>query len=303
MKKNIHSKLILLATLALATVARGELLLSESFNLPDGPLVSVANGTWTTHSGTAGQVPVEAGRIRLSGARTEDVRRTFTTQGIASGVLFAAMDVRFRALPSPTGSYFFHFKDPADSGAASVFTGRIHASTAGAGPGALRLGISWGTGAPVYVGRDLPIQTTARLVLRLDFAATNAVLWMNPGPELSMESAATATDGRGVGQGLSQVAFRQATGLGEVEVDGLRVGTLPGDVMGEPTPGVGLERGKEGLRVWMPSWAWEGGWRLEVAGALGGPWTQGPEMWVEGERAAMWVPEGQPALWFRLMRR
>jgi len=301
--KSILPKTLFIVSLLTAPASRADLLFEDSFELPDGPLVTLAAGEWTTHSGTAGQIPVESGRIRLSGARTEDVRRSFATPGISTGFLYAALEVRFRALPSPSGAYFFHFKDPADSGAASVFTGRIHASTAGAAPGALRLGVSWGTGAPVFVPRDVPTNTWAQLVLRLDFAATNAVLWIDPTHEGDLQRAAVATDGRAVGQGLSQVAFRQATGLGEVEVDSLRVGTAFEQVIAPVTPRVGMERDASGMRVWMPSWAWMEGWRLEAAGALRGPWTQGPEMEIEGDRAWLEVPEGQPSLWFRLMRR
>ena len=230
-------------------------------------------------------------------------RRTFTTNGVASGQLFAAMDVRFPGLPSPTGTFFFHFKDPADSGVASAFTGRIHVSTAGAWPGALRVGVAWGTGTPVFVARDIATNTQCRLVLRLDFATTNAVLWVNPASEADMQGSALATDARGVGQGLSQVAFRQATGLGEVEVDALRVGTRFEDVADAVPPLAGIERNAEGCRVWMPTSAWQGGWRVEAAGALRGPWTPGPEMTVEGSRAWALVPENKPLLWFRLVRR
>lgn len=301
--KRIIPRTICIVLFLAAPAVRAELLLDEAFGLPDGPLVGVVGGDWTTHSGTSGQIPVEGGRIRLSGARTEDVRRAFTSNGISAGVLYAALEVRFRALPSPTGAYFFHFKDPADSGAASVFTGRIHASTAGAGAGALRLGASWGTGAPVWVPGDVPTNTWAKLVLRLDFKATEAALWIDPADEGDLRRAAIASDARGVGQGLSQAAFRQATGLGELEVDSLRVGTGFGDVVGRATPRVAIERDASGTRVGMPSWAWREGWRLEVAGTLRGPWTQGPEMWDEGDRAWMSVPEGQPSLWFRLVRR
>lgn len=288
---------------ALAWVARGEVLLDETFDLLEGPLTIVSDGRWVTHSGTPGQVLAGGGVIGLLGSRTEDVRREFASRGVTNGMLYAGLDVRFRSLPSPTGAYFFHFKDVVDSGASSVFTGRIHVTTSGAGSGALRLGVSWGTGSPVFLARDVRTNVSVRLVLRLDLGATNAVLWIDPEAETDAEGWVMARDGRGVGQGLSQVALRQATGLGEVEVDGLRVGTRFGEVAGAAVPRVGVDREGEGVRVRMPAAAWLGGWRLEVAGTLRGPWSQGPELWVEGDWASVWVPSGPAALWFRLVRR
>ena len=302
MKTFIHS-IITWALLIAAMAARGDVLLDETFDYPDGPLASVSDGRWVTHSGTPGQVTASGGVIRLLGSRTEDIRSVFATRGITNGTLFAGLDVRFRALPSPTGSFFFHFKDPVDSGAASVFTGRIHATTAGAAAGALRVGIAWGTGTPSWVARDIRTNEAVRLVLRLDLGATNAVLWVNPGTEADLEGRALANDGRGIGQGLSQVALRQATGLGEVEVDRLRVGTRFEDVTDEGVPRVGVVGEGQGVRAWMPKAAWEAGWRLEVAGGLRGPWSQGPEMTVEGDRASVWIPNGPSMLWLRLARR
>jgi hypothetical protein len=302
MKTIIHS-IITWAPLIAAMAARAEVLLDETFNYPDGPLASVSDGRWTTHSGTPGQVTVSGGVIRLQGSKTEDVRNAFAMRGITNGTLFAGLDVRFRALPSPTGAFFFHFKDPVDSGAASVFTGRIHATTAGAGAGALQVGIAWGTGTPAWVARDIRTNEAVQLVLRLDLAATNAVLWVNPVSEAAAEGWAQAIDARGIGQGLSQVAFRQATGLGEVEVERLRVGTRFEDVVDGGVPRVDLLREAQGVRAWMPAAAWEAGWRLEVAGGLRGPWSQGPEMTVDGDRASVWIPNGPAMLWLRLARR
>jgi len=302
MKTIIHSFIGLLPLMA-ASAARAEAWIDESFDGADGPLVAVSDGRWVTHSGTTGQVTVSEGLIRLSGARTEDVRRTVASGGVTNGMLFAGLDLRFRGLPSPTGTYFFHFKDTVDSGSASVFTGRIHATTAGAAAGALRVGVSWGTGAPVMVARDIATNEWVHLVLRLDLGATNAVLWVNPATEKDVANRAMAGDGRGIGQGLSQAAFRQATGLGEVEVDRLRVGARFEDVgpTGMPQLAVGLEG--QGVRVRMPSQAWLAGWRLEVAGTLRGPWTQGPELTAENGEATVWIPSGPQSLWFRLVRR
>ena len=56
------------------TLAGAALLLDDSFNYPDGPLVTAAGSPWTTYSGTSGQVQVLSGRMFLSKANTEDVQ-------------------------------------------------------------------------------------------------------------------------------------------------------------------------------------------------------------------------------------
>jgi hypothetical protein len=55
------------------TTSNAALLLYEPFNYADGPLVTVSGGTWTTHSGTNGQIGVISGRVDLRVPDTEDV--------------------------------------------------------------------------------------------------------------------------------------------------------------------------------------------------------------------------------------
>ena len=57
------ARLIILTAFVFASTMRthAALLLVEPFNYPDGPLVTVSAGAWTTHSGTAGQTDVIAG--------------------------------------------------------------------------------------------------------------------------------------------------------------------------------------------------------------------------------------------------
>lgn len=58
----------------------GATLLHEAFNYPDGSLVSVAGGLWSTHSGIAGQIGVLSGRLDLRMPETEDVNVLFPGQ-------------------------------------------------------------------------------------------------------------------------------------------------------------------------------------------------------------------------------
>lgn len=225
---------ILTLVLALGTglAAHAERLLNEPFDYTDGALTSVAPDLWKLHSGTASQLDVTGGVLNVTGSESEDANRSFTGTGLTSGTLFASFDVTLTALPSTSGGYFFHFKDTVDSGANTAFIGRVFAQTANAATDKFRVAVSFGAGTavPVQVEKDLDLNTAYRLVIRLNFASTNATLWVNPATESATSDRAVSTDTRGVGLGMSQVAFRQASGIGTLKVDNLLVGTRFADV-------------------------------------------------------------------------
>ena len=59
-----------------AITAGAALLFSDSFDYPDGALVTVSTNLWMHHSGSVtGEVVVASGRVWLSEACTEDVHR------------------------------------------------------------------------------------------------------------------------------------------------------------------------------------------------------------------------------------
>src|SRR5689334_1826870 len=93
----------LLASLALPLLTHGALLFSEPFAYPDGALVTVSSGAWSTHSGTTGEVGVVSGRVDLQVPATEDVNRLLPGQPYPSTTnvfLYASFTVNFSALPS-----------------------------------------------------------------------------------------------------------------------------------------------------------------------------------------------------------
>ncbi len=229
--------LILLLALLAPLATRAELLLNEPFGYPDGSIINVAPDLWKQHSGVAGQLDVQGGSAFLTGGETEDVNRSFTGTGISTGLAFASFDLVLTGLPNSAGGYFFHFKDTFNDGPNTAFIGRVFARTTGAEAGKYRLAVSFGSGTAVALEKDLDRSTSYRIVVRLDFAATNATVWVNPATETTASDRAVSTDTRGVGLGMSQVAFRQATGIGDIRVDNLRVGTRFADVAegGDPT--------------------------------------------------------------------
>src|SRR5437867_4155689 len=103
----IFPALVVAGSLPLALPAAT--LLRDSFNYPNGPLVSVSAGVWATHSGATGQVAVLSGLTDLSAAASEDVNALVAGQpypATTNTVLYASFTVNFASLPSPSGEYF-----------------------------------------------------------------------------------------------------------------------------------------------------------------------------------------------------
>jgi hypothetical protein len=218
---------------------RGEVIFSDTFSYADGPLVTVSDGQWQTHSGTPAQVQVSSGRICLTQRKSEDVSVAF--QGGAIGPiqalsLYARFNFTFTALPTGThGAYFAHFKD------ASPTTGlrcRIFATTNGAASGAFRLGIAAGTNtASAVLEKDLALNKGYELVCRLSLANNISTLWLNPAHE--SDPGVTSTDDTPA-KSATAFAFRQSlasgAGMGELTVDDLIIATSFDEVRAVAAP-------------------------------------------------------------------
>jgi hypothetical protein len=233
----MNRTLLLIGLLAsLCTGLHAEVYLDEPFDYPDGPIVSVSEGRWITHSGTTGQVDVVSGTVFLTQAESEDVSIAITNVpggAVNSGVLYAGFTVRFTALPSGTGGYFWHYRDTGTFN----FRARVFATTTGAGAGKFRLGIANGGNTPVVIPTDCDLDTEYKLVVRYDVQAAQATLWLNPTSEESAVNRAEATDSSPA-VAITYVALRQSLsgghGMGSLFLDNLRVGTTFPDVH---TPG------------------------------------------------------------------
>lgn len=223
-----HILAMLCCTLLLPWPIEAGVLFSEDFSYPDGPLVTVANGEWKTHSGTAGQALVSSGELKLSQSQSEDVSAPFP-DGIQgpeqAAALYAAFKVTFSALPTGAkGGYFAHFKDGA---ATTGLRCRIFATTNGAAPGSFQLGIAAAASeASSMVAQNLKPGVSYKLVCRMALADNVCTLWINPTSE--DRPSATSTDEATV-KAVTAFAFRQSrssgSGMGEVTVDNLKVAT------------------------------------------------------------------------------
>ncbi len=203
------------------------LIFSDAFSYADGTLLG--NGTWSTHSGTPGQMLVTNQTVQISEALTEDMN-TFTGFGggspfaPASGVvLYSGFTFSVTKLPSSSGDYFAHFKD-----SGSNFRAKIFASTANAAAGQFRIGIANGANAvSAQVANDLATNTTYLVVSRYNVGTGDSVVWVNPTSTSSVGAAATDALSTAT---IAQYGLRQTTGEGILYLDNLKVGTSLADV-------------------------------------------------------------------------
>lgn len=215
-----------------STLAHATLLLTEPFNYTNGALVTVSAGLWTTHSGTAGETVVAAGRVELRSSQTEDTSVAIPGQPYAAAntnSLYASFTVNFASLPSSGGSYFVHFKGSGSSN----FRAKLFALSGGAGAGQYFLGLSGDDNAPAITNLTaLQTNYEQRVYLRYTLSTGAATLWVNPATENS--PSVTATDATAVSS-ISTLAFRQDSGIGVLTLDDLRIGTAFADVYAAPS--------------------------------------------------------------------
>lgn len=233
--------MLLVASLVSALAPRADIVLSESFAYPDGPIVGAPGSPWMHHSPSGsgfGEAEVSGGRLVLSQAEAEDISALladgpYTVAG--GGDLFASFTVAFNALPAAAGTYFAHLKNNTTG-----FRARVFASPLNAAPGSFRLGIGNATGADANSGQlpvDLSLGVTYTVVARYNLRTGLSTIWLDPRSE--SDPAVTASDPPSPID-LTAFAFRQSResgdGMGQLFVDNLRVGTAFSDVVVIPEP-------------------------------------------------------------------
>jgi endonuclease/exonuclease/phosphatase family metal-dependent hydrolase len=226
---HVVKKIVLILLFAASLVpARAVVLLNESFDYTNGPLITVSGGLWTHTSGTtSGELDVAAGVANLTGGEGEDVSAPLAGQPYPAGgttnVFYAGFTVRFSGLPNNGGTYFAHFDG-------SGFRARVWALTGGAPASKFRLGLSSTTSTSANVTNltDLALNTTYNLVVRLTNSTGVATLWINPASE---SDASVTTTEAAPGSTVSELALRQSAGFGTLAIDQLRVATTFGEVV------------------------------------------------------------------------
>jgi PEP-CTERM motif len=254
--------LFLTGLAALGTLARADVLLTESFSYDNGNLITLSGGAWRNHSGN---IPLEVigGQALINQADTaggrEDLNRllssTFDPATDNTSAIYASFTVSFTALPANIGSYFFHLK----SSAANEFYGRVGATVEGAAPGSFRISLaneSWSSASTVEYPMDLSLNTTYIVGIKYDLATDQTTLWLDPTSEASMSITATDTVSYAAGGIIEAAALRQGTSSagapGTLTVDNIVVATTFAEgvaVVPEPSTWALLGLGTAGL-IW-----------------------------------------------------
>lgn len=258
----------------------------------DNSLIMATGTRWTSVSGTAAQIQVTNGWTYLTRTNTEDVGAALNADAVYYGtngwVFYASFPVNFSETPSANGNYFFHLK--ASKADTLNFRGKVSGATAGAAPGTYRLGIANSANSPVFLPRDLSLNTTYRVVTRYNAATGECALWVDPASEAS--PAALASDQPGWAT-IGGVGLRQDSGIGTLTIGEIKIGTSFKDVATEINP--------ESLRFSVTDGNLVLTWnnpalRLGSADNVSGPYTE-----VPGATSGYSTPLTGPAKFFGLL--
>ena len=246
MKKSLLSCLV--ALMACFT-AHATTVLSDSFTYADGPIEVGSGSPWVIHSG-ATPANISTNQLRLTGGNTADVNASLSGGPYLSNspaVLYSSFKMRVTSKPGNAGTYLGHFKDT-NSGIPTGFGGRVFVASSNAytatlltDPQQYRVGIgngTSGTAASGQIDQTLFLNTNYIVVTRFVPNTGIATIWLNPVAESDPSVTATdlGTPARPNAIDVVSYAFRQASGMGVVVVDDLRVGTTFADVAGANNP-------------------------------------------------------------------
>jgi hypothetical protein len=248
---NMNFRNLMVAAVAVAASASSALATSvffEQFDYSAGPLNGTLN--WERHSGTDNQIQIidsasqsgnslvspvsgvtapAGNRITINGTDSEDISRSFTPITGDGNSAYAGFLVRFTAQPSAGGTYFAHFTEGTAVGGTG-FRARLWSRSSGSG---FNLGLSRSGNTPVWGSTEYNLNQTYHIVLRYSMVsgATNDIVDLHVDPSnLSVEGTPTLSysgsdaDANNA-TGLGRFAFRQATGIGTIEIDQVQVAT------------------------------------------------------------------------------
>lgn len=210
---------VVISSLMFTAAANAQVVLSDTFSYPDGPLVGAAGSPWTTNTGTAGEQNVISGELFLDDNETEDTIAPFSTAA-TSNVVQATFNLRDSTLDIPssgTGDYITHF---VTSGGA--FFGRVFTLTSTGGPADdFLLGISTTSATPTAtLATPLIAGTNYSVTVSYNFATDLASL------SVAGIGSVTATDAVDTAN-LNRYQFRQTASTGDQFIDNLVVTIVP----------------------------------------------------------------------------
>ena len=207
------------SSFAVMVVPSASIIFYDTFDYPNGSLLTNSGFLWDSRSGTFGQCQVANHQVLIAGATGEDVDAPLAGAPYYVGsntTLYAAFKVTFRSLPNEKPDYFAHFTG------GSTFRGRLYATAPTNIPaGNLRLQIANNTNT-TELGSNLTTNTSYTVVLRFQVDTPATTLWLNPAlessPNVTANDSATAV-------AITSFGFRQDSGVGgDVLIDDVKAG-------------------------------------------------------------------------------
>jgi len=205
----------------------------NSFSFATPSSLDGADGTqWSKAGSTAGilgEMQVTNGYAVITSANTEDVAATLLNGPFdpnSGVVLYASFTLNAQSMPTTLGDYFAHFQD---SLTGTTFRSKIFvARTNAVADNSYRIGIANGANTPAAVfPMDIPTNTTVTVVVRLNIATAETVLWVNPN-DITSTSVASLDASSGTSQGA--FGLRESDFEGTLHFDNLKIGTEFTDV-------------------------------------------------------------------------
>jgi hypothetical protein len=281
---------------ALMVVPSESVLVYDQFTYGGGSLITNSARFWDAHSGTTGQVQVlPEGVLRSSFSWSEDVHVAFAGDPLNTGAIYTSFEATFTALPL-NNEYFAHLNY------AGNFRARIFCGTNNATPGAFRLGIgNFGNTGIGQLSADLNLDTVYTVVTRYDVQAATSTIWVNPLTE--SDAGATATDSTSATP-VSGFSFRNASGIGNMRIDNLKIGRSFADVVSGAADrvSISIEVVNDVIELSWPASAT--GFRLQGnPGVNPADWVDETEIpSVEGGRNVVRLPGVTDNRFYRLIR-
>ncbi len=211
----------------------GEEFAYTNFTPGVGNALYQADGSpWQHVSGTYYELMVSNGLAFINHTNSEDLGAALTNApyfGSNAVMFYTAFTVNFSYLPSSNGNYFLHLK--ASDIDTINFRGKVFASAAHAAEGKFRLGIANIVNSPVEFPQDLELGTYYTVIARYNSGTGHSTLWVNPTSEQSPGAVATDTPGS---SDIGGIALREDTGMGDMAIGPIRIGTSFSDVFTVP---------------------------------------------------------------------
>jgi hypothetical protein len=211
------------AIFVLSLSVKSETLVDQTFNYPDGPLVSSEGSLWEHRSGTEGDLMVQNGQLNIASSASEDVGIPLSDQSYdaeSDVTLYASFTLTVTEKPSSGGGYFAHFR----GGSSATFRGRLFIAASEEGDG-FKLGISNGGSSfsdSTMLDQNLELNQSYRIVMSYQPSTAATRLGVDPVSEDDLNW--VAGDEASV-RGIDQFAFRQVSGIGHIKIDTLKVTT------------------------------------------------------------------------------